>query len=107
DRLVLRDVLLEQASVLAEDDPGQVAGKALVQVGERRPQARVAGRLLDDEVEAVVRLDPLGVRVLRQLLVAGATLAPGEKRRGRVAEERLRLAQPLQLLVADPCRGEL
>src|ERR1051326_6759562 len=78
-RRVLRDVLLEQVRALTEDDPGQIAREALVQVGQRRGETLVSGRFLDDEVEQVVALDPLRV---------------GPRRRGAVARL-LPAAQPV------------
>src|SRR6266566_4264332 len=47
DRAVLGHVALEQVRALAEHDPRQVAWEALVQVGERRAQAIVPGRVED------------------------------------------------------------
>src|SRR5262245_3277221 len=38
DRLVLRDVRLEEARVLGEDHPGEVAREALVESGQRLPE---------------------------------------------------------------------
>src|SRR5215212_5360815 len=101
DRGVLLDVLLQQPRVPAQRRPGQVAGEASVQVRDRRDQAPVRGRLEDRLVEEVVGLHP------RARVRPVGPPASRDERGDRPAEERLGLAEPAEVVVADVGRGEL
>jgi hypothetical protein len=103
DRVVLVDVLLEEARASAQRRPGQPARERAVELADDPGEALVPGSVLDDAMEDVIRARPLPVRVICAAVVDAARDEPLD----RVAKEPLRRVQFVKLVVLDSGRRKL